>query len=657
MKHAIILLSLITILCAVSATAGATVYNVGPGQAYTNIIDVPLESLVAGDTVNIYYKATPYYEKVIASGVGTASQPITFHGVPGPGGALPIIDGQNAVSRLALSWGSEARGLICMQQGDATTIPPTRNSAYITIENLEIRNASQPYTFTDDDGVTQAFTANAAGIWSVNGYNVTVRNCYIHDCGNGIMTYCQDTGTVNWTQDWLIEGNYVNACGNAGSNQEHDTYCETYRITYQYNRYGPPRGGDTQAIGNALKDRSAGMVVRYNWIEGGNRCIDAIDCEDSSTLGVSPEWDKSYMYGNILIERPDIGNRQVVNFGKDMHAEPRHKGYFYNNTVVSYRGSATETRTTVIRNTSTGFVDVRNCVIYSTAAAGNQIEITNDSSKTYPINIRNCWLKPGYVLAGPSGGLVNDYGGHVLGTDPGFVNFSTQDFHILPSSGCVNAGTTLHADAASYPVDRQYVKNQSSEARPSDGTLDIGAFEASSALAIVTSSLPSGTVSGAYSATLQAAGGTAPYTWGIQTGSLPTGLSLNASTGAIVGTPSVSGTSNFTAIVQDAVTATATKALSIVINPVAPLSITTASLPDAHKGQAYSQTLTATGGVTPYTWSVMAGSLPAGLSLAGSTGVISGTPTVSGTSNFTTKVTDSQATTASKALSLVVQRR
>jgi len=65
-------------------------------------------------------------------------------------------------------------------------------------------------------------------------------------------------------------------------------------------------------------------------------------------------------------------------------------------------------------------------------------------------------------------------------------------------------------------------------------------------------------------------------------------------------------------------------------------------------------TLTATGGTTPYTWSLSAGTLPAGLTLASSTGVISGTPTGTGTSNFTVQVTDANSLTATKAFSLTI---
>jgi glucose/arabinose dehydrogenase/chitodextrinase len=84
---------------------------------------------------------------------------------------------------------------------------------------------------------------------------------------------------------------------------------------------------------------------------------------------------------------------------------------------------------------------------------------------------------------------------------------------------------------------------------------------------IITNSLPNGQVNVAYDQTLQASGGTPPYTWSIATGTLPAGLTLAASTGRITGTPTTAGTSQFTAQVQDSATKTGTKQLSITIDP------------------------------------------------------------------------------------------
>ena len=169
-------------------------------------------------------------------------------------------------------------------------------------------------------------------------------------------------------------------------------------------------------------------------------------------------------------------------------------------------------------------------------------------------------------------------------------------------------------------------------------------------LAITTSGLPGGAVGQAYSQTLAAAGGTPPYTWSLASGSLPPGLTLDSSSGAVSGTPTSSGTFAFTAQVTDG-TETATQSLSITVADQ--LTITTPSLPEGVVGQSYSQTLDASGGTPPYTWSVASGSLPPGLTLSSAGGVVSGTPTSSGTYSFTAQVTDG-AQTATKSLSITV---
>ena len=176
---------------------------------------------------------------------------------------------------------------------------------------------------------------------------------------------------------------------------------------------------------------------------------------------------------------------------------------------------------------------------------------------------------------------------------------------------------------------------------------------------VTTTSLAAGTVATAYSATLAATNGVSPYTWSVTVGALPTGLTLAAGTGAITGTPTAFGTSNFTVQVKDANNFTATAALSIKISP-APVVVTTSSLPNGVVNTSgYSATLASTGGATPITWSwtAQAGStLPPGLVLAPATGVISGTPTSAGTFNVSVTATDSStpALTASKNLSITV---
>jgi hypothetical protein len=171
------------------------------------------------------------------------------------------------------------------------------------------------------------------------------------------------------------------------------------------------------------------------------------------------------------------------------------------------------------------------------------------------------------------------------------------------------------------------------------------------ALSITTTLLPAGTAGTAYNQALAATGGTPPYSWTVATGTLPAGLTLS-SAGVLSGTPAGEGSATFTVRVTDAAARTTTQALTLVVNPPA-LVITTTSLPAGTAGTAYSQALAATGGTTPYSWTVAAGTLPAGLTLS-SAGVLSGTPTDDGSATFTVRVTDAAARTTTQALALVV---
>ncbi len=167
-----------------------------------------------------------------------------------------------------------------------------------------------------------------------------------------------------------------------------------------------------------------------------------------------------------------------------------------------------------------------------------------------------------------------------------------------------------------------------------------------------------GTVGTPYSVTLAATGGIAPYAYSVSTGTLPAGLSLNSSTGVISGTPTkaVSGpAAAITFMVVDSespsVSKTATGNINIAAPPALTLPFPAGPAANGTVGTPYSVTLAATGGIGPYTYTVSAGTLPAGLSLNSSTGVISGTPTkaVSGpAANITFMVTDSESPAATK---------
>jgi hypothetical protein len=243
-----------------------------------------------------------------------------------------------------------------------------------------------------------------------------------------------------------------------------------------------------------------------------------------------------------------------------------------------------------------------------------------------------------------SGGLP-PYTWSVTPDLPAGLSFDTTTGAITGTPGTGTVGTSSHTftlhDSLSPP---QTVQR----------SLTLTINPTSAVLLITTTSLPDGTVGQAYTQPVQATGGTGALTWSINVGTPPPGLSLDPTTGVISGTPTVAGTSSFTVLVTDTAAQTATQALSILINPPSPPTITTTSLPDGTVGQAYTQPVQATGGTGALTWSINVGTPPPGLSLDPTTGVISGTPTVAGTSSFTVLVTDTAAQTATQALSILI---
>lgn len=149
---------------------------------------------------------------------------------------------------------------------------------------------------------------------------------------------------------------------------------------------------------------------------------------------------------------------------------------------------------------------------------------------------------------------------------------------------------------------------------------------------------PSVALGGSYSARLIARGGNAPYTYAITAGALPDGLALDRATGIISGTANAAGAFGFTARVTDITGATVDRAFVILVQ-AEPLVIT-GHAPNGTIGTAYSFTYGAVGGTPPYTWQIVAGALPPGLTLNTGTGKISGTPTADGSYTWTLRASD-----------------
>ena len=371
-----------------------------------------------------------------------------------------MISGDGASTRQQLNYWNEDRGVIKI--GGSSF--PAGPGQHIVIESLDIRAAHPDYSFTDDNGNADTYRNNAAAIFIEHGEHIVIRDCILTDSGNGLFV-------ANQSIDITLEYSHVYGNGNVGSIFEHNSYTEAFGMTYQFNHFGPLRSG---AGGNNLKDRSAGLVVRYNWIEDGNRQLDLVDSAKFA-LEQPSEYQTTIVYGNILVEHDDQGNRQMVHYGGDSGNPVQYrKGtlYFYHNTLVSERAG----RSTMFRlATNDEHADVRNNVFFN-AGGDNTLELATTAGVYTFINN---WLRENYVTTfdtGFSGSVTHQQ--TITGLDPGFKDRAAQDYRPLSGSPLEDFATTLATPVAStYSVDDEYVAHSRSQARNVINTPDLGAFE------------------------------------------------------------------------------------------------------------------------------------------------------------------------------------
>ena len=242
-------------------------------------------------------------------------------------------------------------------------------------------------------------------------------------------------------------------------------------------------------------------------------------------------------------------------------------------------------------------------------------------------------------------------------------------FSLAPGSGPLPPGLQLNQSGTitgkpTGPISGQpnpsvfTVQVTDSSTTPVSATQQYSIYIAPASTLTVTavSPLQTGFVNYRYSTAISLTGGVPPFHWTLG-GQLPPGLSFNTSTGQITGVPTTAGTYTITVQVTDSTLPTSQVApptplaLQIPIQTPPPLSISPSSLPSGQTATPYSASLSASGGIAPYTWAITAGQLPPGLHFNSATGAITGTPILVTTSNFTVQVTDSEVTPASLSAS------
>ncbi len=324
-------------LTACEPIAGGRDIQVGSNSGQIPTLDqVAWDQLRAGDTVRIFYSATPYRGHILLAANGTATAPVRVCGVKGPNGERPIISGQNAVTRRGLSYVGDIQESRAVVLIDRLGSQPWGSAfpTYIQVDGLDIRQATPSYSFTNSKGVSQPYESFGGCIWIERGQYITIADNIISDCTNGIFSRSIDAGAgmATITRDLRIASNYIYDNGIDG--YEHNLYVQSLRTTYEFNRIGPTRGG-----GAALKDRSVGTVIRYNYIQDGSRALDLVEPEDWTETAAAnyPALADTLVYGNVINKNADLGS--FIHYGGDHPGSEASfrsgKLYFYNNTIYA----------------------------------------------------------------------------------------------------------------------------------------------------------------------------------------------------------------------------------------------------------------------------------------------------------------------------------
>jgi hypothetical protein len=453
---------------------GGTDYHVGPGQMYTTIGAVPWASLKAGDTVYIHYRASPYAEHFLISSTGTASQWIRVRGVPGPNGELPIIEGADATTSTTNHFHWQApnltqfSGLIHVEPNADVGVP----AEYVEIAGLEVRGCLDTNSFTAENGATQAYDTFCAGVFTHGVKHLLVRDNVLHDNRIGVYDWEGDGsagGNTYWdstTTDVVVRGNLFYDNGNPSSYTEHQAYTESDGVIYEYNHFGPMKTG---ALGSQIKDRSAGTIIRYNYIEqspqGYN--LDLVEPQNGwPVLGVgsgttnNPRYGQDFVYGNVFVNHPLSGTDSIhwnedqqVGQGRATLATGRL--YLYANTFLTTADALSWGATMDLLNETWGGFDCPAGPLPGRVDARNNVFAflpQTPGQAARPMLLEHCglanidfgvnWISPGFSVGNSTvtgqPNLISP-----SANDPAFVDLAGNDLHLTPTSTAYGVGGAL----------------------------------------------------------------------------------------------------------------------------------------------------------------------------------------------------------------------
>ncbi|HUW81944.1 MAG TPA: Calx-beta domain-containing protein, partial [Phycisphaerae bacterium] len=390
---------------------------------YTELRDAIKTQAGPGDIIRVNpgtYVMTDTGGRITFTNAGTPGNPITIQGVM-TGSQRPILEPDTGIEI--------NRGYFTLFGDDSDWV----------IENLEFRNCR---------GLNVLQPPNAGGIYYTSD-RITLRNCYFHDSDQGITS-------ATGAGDNLVEYCEVYNCGSdLNYGYTHGVYINddsvTVRGCYVHDGYG----------GMLFKNRSIHHVLEYNWLEN--------DGSEAFVANIaSGNANNSLWVGNVFIKR--VGGstqRRILSF--DDGAGLAGTVTLINNTVISV-----DAADIYIASASTCTADLH---LKNNIFAGTSDDLLDWQGSGTISGNNNCF-RTGMAAEVPAGVIDS-----VFTNDPGFVNLPARDLHLTFGSDCVNAGLNAptYLDETSQWVDGtpgyEATKLLALDVRPSDATLDIGAYE------------------------------------------------------------------------------------------------------------------------------------------------------------------------------------
>jgi hypothetical protein len=241
-------------------------------------------------------------------------------------------------------------------------------------------------------------------------------------------------------------------------------------------------------LGGNIKERSAGVVIRYNWIEDGAHLIDLVDSQEARDPNVKdPAFHESWVYGNVLVRGP-VANGSMVHYGGDSGIfDTYRKGtlHFFNNTVIILNASHEPYASTPIFQISTNdeTLVAKNNVFFTEAKGVTKREVmllgARDGVVSGKAELAGNWLSDGIspqqTLKAEQRAVVSGFDTNVFGTDPGFADLAKLDLSPGGSSALRGKAVALKLPAA-HPLDFQYAVHGKSASRKETAPGSVGAF-------------------------------------------------------------------------------------------------------------------------------------------------------------------------------------